>query len=222
MNERTKRKAWFLVGFTAYFAALWLLWYTPIIYPLKLFVVLAHEVSHGLMALATGGTIQRIVITANQGGVCQCPGGNAFLTLSAGYLGSLGWGALLVLAARSRRPTPRTITTILGLGILILTAFYVRNAFGILFGALFGAGLVAVRGLPRGVHVALLNALGLTSCLYALLDIKSDVIDRPYMHSDASMLAQMTGIPTLVWGLAWIAAGLVVSWLLLRSAYRAS
>jgi hypothetical protein len=222
MKTRTRRKALFLTGFAVYFVALWLLWYTPLIYPLKLFVVLAHEVSHGLMALATGGTIERIIITPDQGGVCQCPSGNAFLTLSAGYLGSLGWGAVLVLAARSRRPTPRTVTTILGAGILLLTAFYVRNTFGILFGALFGAGLIAARGFPRGVHVALLNALGLTSCLYALLDIKSDVIDRPYMHSDASMLAQLTGVPTIVWGLAWIAAGLVVSWLLLRSAYQSA
>ncbi|HKJ92689.1 MAG TPA: M50 family metallopeptidase [Longimicrobiales bacterium] len=222
MKERTRRKALFVAGFAVYFAALWLLWYTPIIYPLKLFVVLAHEVSHGLMAMATGGTIQRIVITPDQGGMCQCPGGNPFLTLSAGYMGSLGWGALLVLAARSKRPAPRTITTILGVGILLLTAFYVRNTFGILFGALFGAGLVAVRGLPRGVHVALLNALGLTSCLYALLDIKSDVIDRPYLHSDAYMLAQMTGVPALLWGILWILAGLAVSWLLLRTAYESS
>ncbi len=222
MKARTKRKALFLAGFAVYFVALWFLWYTPLIYPLKLFVVLAHEVSHGLMALATGGTIQRIVITPDQGGFCQCPGGNAFLTLSAGYLGSLGWGAVLVLAARARRPAPRTVTTILGVGLLLLTAFYVRNTFGILFGALFGAGLIAARGLPRGAHVMLLNALGLTSCLYALLDIKSDVLDRPYLHSDASMLAQLTGVPTIVWGVVWIAAGLAVSWLLLRSAYEAS
>ncbi|NIP80408.1 MAG: M50 family peptidase [Gemmatimonadetes bacterium] len=190
----------------------------PLPYPLKLFVVLLHEASHGAMALATGGEIQRIVVTPDQGGVCYCPGGNAFLTLSAGYLGSLGWGALILLLARARRPLPRDTTTIVGAAVLLLTALYVRNPFGILFGALFGAALVALRSTGRAVHVLALTALGLTSCLYALLDIKSDVLDRPYLQSDARMLAELTGVPTVVWGVLWIGLGTAVSWWLFRRA----
>ena len=40
----------FAIGFAAYFVALWLLWDTPVVYPLKIFVVLLHEVSHGIAA----------------------------------------------------------------------------------------------------------------------------------------------------------------------------
>jgi hypothetical protein len=208
----------FLAGLTAWLVVVWLLWWSPVIYPLKLFVVLLHETSHALMALATGGRVDRLIITPDQGGICYCPGGNAFLTLSAGYLGSLLWGALILILARAHRPSPRSTTTAIGVAVLALTALFVRNAFGVLFGALFGAALVALRGAGRTVHVLVLTALGMTSCLYALLDIKSDVLDRPHLPSDAHMLAQMTGVPTLVWGVLWIGMGAAVSWWLFQRA----
>ena len=107
MKAHTKRKITFLVGFAAYFSAIWYLWDTPAVYPLKVFVVLLHEISHAMMAVATGGTIERIVLDPNQGGACYCPGGNAFLTLSAGYLGSLAWGALLISAGQMKRMVRR-------------------------------------------------------------------------------------------------------------------
>ena len=218
MKRATKRKAFFLVGLAAWLVALWVLWWSPVIYPVKLFVVLLHEVGHAAAAVATGGVVQRIVVTPDQGGVCYCPGGNAFLTLSAGYLGSMLFGALILMLARSRRPSPRDSTTLIGLAVLILTALYVRNPFGILFGALFGAAMVALRAAGRTVHVLVLTALGLTSCLYALLDIKSDVLDRPFLESDAHMLAQLTGVPTVVWGAVWIGLGAAVAWWLFRRA----
>lgn len=213
-----KRKVAFVAGLTAWLVVVWLLWWSPALYPLKLFVVLLHETSHALTALATGGRVDRLIITADQGGICYCPGGNVFLTLSAGYLGSLLWGALILVLARARRPAPRDTTTAIGVIVLVLTALFVRNAFGIIFGALFGATLVALRGAGRTVHVLTLTALGLISCLYALLDMKSDILDRPHLPSDAYMLGQLTGVPTMVWGMLWIAMGAAVSWSLFRGA----
>ena len=92
MRYQAKRKFRFLLLFSALFAAIWFFWDTSFVYPLKLFVVLLHEISHGLAAVLTGGEIQAVEITPQQGGVCRCPGGNVFFTLSAGYLGSLLWG----------------------------------------------------------------------------------------------------------------------------------
>lgn len=221
MKETTKLRLRFLAGFAVYFTALWLLWNTPIVYPLKLFVVLLHEISHGAVALATGGAIERIVITADEGGLCECPGGSPFLILSAGYLGSLGWGALLLLAAPSRGGWPRTFAGVIGVVVLAVTILYVRNAFGVAFGLAFGGVMVAgSRRLSLEANRLLLTALGLTSCLYAILDIKSDVLDRPDVVSDARMLADLTGVPTPVWGVLWIGLALAVSAWLLRWALR--
>jgi len=221
MTDATSRKLRFLAGFSVYFGALWLLWDTALVYPLKIFVVLLHEVSHAVAAVATGGAVERITLDPNQGGATYTMGGSSFVTLSAGYLGSLVWGALMVLAARGRRIHPDLVNGAIGGLVVALTAFFVRNLFGIAFGVLFGVALVlASRKLSLAANRSLLLTLGMTSSLYAILDIKSDVLDRPHLPSDAHMLAELTGIPTLVWGLLWIGLALWVTFLLLRWAWR--
>ncbi len=218
-----RNRATFLMGFAAYFAVLWWFWDTQWVYPLKMFVVLLHEISHGLVAIVTGGYIDRIVLDPAQGGLCECPGGSAFLTLSAGYLGSLVWGGLLVIAGHELKRWSRQIMLGIGVAVVALSLGFVRGSFGLTFGILFGVALVGVgRYLPPVVSRVTLTTLGLTSCLYAILDIKSDVIDRPELRSDARMLAEMTGVPTVAWGVLWILLALAFSWLLLRRAYRKS
>jgi hypothetical protein len=223
VRPRTRRRALFLTGFFFYFVALWTFWNTPVVYPIQVFVVFLHEISHGIAALATGGSIQRITLNPRLGGACYCPGGNAFLTLSAGYLGSLAWGGLILELGRRTGRRVNRVTGTIGVLVVVLTALFIRSAFGILFGVGFGALLlVAARYLEDRGNRLLLTGLGLTSCLYAILDIKSDVLDRPHLPSDAYMLAQLTGIPTLVWGVLWITVALVVSgWLVVR-AFRAA
>ncbi len=221
MTNATSRKLRFLAGFTVYFGALWLLWDTPVVYPLKIFVVLLHEVSHGIAAVATGGSIQKIVLDPYQGGATYTVGGNAFVTLSAGYLGSLVWGALMVEASRARRIRPDLVVGLIGGLVVALTVLFVRSGFGIAFGILFGLALAAsAHKLSVAVNRTLLLTLGMTSSLYAILDIKSDVLDRPQLESDAFMLSKITGIPTTVWGIIWIVVALAVTALLFRRAYR--
>ena len=108
-------------------------------------------------------------------------------------------------------------------GVLVLAvgALYVRTAFGLTFALAFGAGLLAsARWLPEAFTRTLLTALGLTSCLYAILDIKSDILDRPELLSDARMLAELTGVPTVIWGFAWIALAIAFCAVLFRRAWR--
>lgn len=217
----TKKKIGFLAGFALYFGAVWLLWDSPLIYPLKIFVVFLHEISHGMVAVATGGSIDRIVLDPMQGGACYCPGGSEFLTLSAGYLGSLAWGAAILTVGQEAPRLSRKVSGVIGLMVLVLTLLYVRSWFGVAFGLGFGLlMLLSARRLSLGVNRILLTVLGFTSCLYAILDIKSDILERPALASDARMLAEMTGIPTTVWGIVWITLALVVSFLLFRRAYR--
>lgn len=214
MSNRTR----FALALTAYFVVLWLLWPTPFVYPFKVFVVFLHELSHALAAVATGGRVAAITLDWRQGGATYTYGGNAFVMLSAGYLGSLLWGLALLAIARSRpRWTPPAIQA-LGMLTVLVTLVYVRNGFGVAFGIVFGGVLFAAgRRLKRDAAVMLLTALGLTSALYALLDIRSDIIERPGLESDAHMLAELTGIPTLFWGFLWAGIALASSlWLLHR------
>lgn len=193
-----------------------LFWDSAVVYPLRVFVVFLHEISHGLAAAMSGGRIVAIGLTFDEGGVCITEGGSRFLILNAGYLGSLFWGALfLVLSARTR--ASREITGFVGVFVLAVTLLYVRSLFGFLYGLLAGAALVfcAVK-LPRDFLDDLLQTIGVVSCLYALWDIGSDVLIREAPGSDASALGLITGVPGVVWGVLWIALSLTVVFFALR------
>jgi hypothetical protein len=221
MDDTQTRKLRFILGFATFFVGLWFMWNTSLVYPLKIFVVLLHEISHGIASVLTGGTIERITLDPRQGGACYCGGGNAFLTLSAGYLGSLLWGGAMFSAARAEWVKTEWVNGFIGVMAVGLTVLFVRSGFGLVFGIMFGMGLMVVaKQTGAGVNRALLLTLGLTSALYAILDIKSDVLDRPEIQSDARMLAEITGIPTIVWGVIWIAVAVGFSAWLMRRAYK--
>ncbi len=202
--------------------AILLLWNTWFVYPLKVLVVFFHELAHGLAAIVTGGSIVRIKLTRQQGGLCVTQGGVRFVVLTAGYLGSLLFGgAVLLLAARSQ--DDKKISGTLAAILLLVTLLFVRPwfGFGMIFGVVAGGGLLlAALYLGKDANDWLLRVIGIVSCLYAVLDIKSDILDRPEANSDAHMLAELTGIPTLFWGLLWIAIALVLTFLFLRAAAR--
>ncbi|MEE8432212.1 MAG: M50 family metallopeptidase [Candidatus Desulfatibia sp.] len=217
--EQTSRKIQWkeLISLLFILLAVVYLWNTRVVYPLKILVVFFHELSHGVMAVITGGSIKEIRIVAAQGGVCVTAGGNRFLTLSAGYLGSLVLGGvILVLATRTRYD--QTIATVIGGLMILISLLFVRPiiSFGIFFGLLSGLAMIAAgKYLSENSNDFILKVIGLTSCLYAVLDIKSDVLDRPYLRSDARMLAELTHLPTIFWGLLWITIAVIAAVLFL-------
>ena len=112
-------------------------WNTIIIYPLKILTVFFHELSHALAAIVTGGKVLEIVLVPEQGGHCLIAGGNGFLVSSAGYLGSLIWGGIiLVSAANSKRD--KQIMIALGAILIAVSFIWIRPfiSFGFIFCAL--------------------------------------------------------------------------------------
>ena len=191
-------------------AAAMVFWGTFVVYPFRLFVVFLHEISHGLAAVATGGSIVSIGLSFDEGGVCRTRGGWPFLILNAGYLGSLLWGALFLLLG-GRRTRARSVIGVVGLFTLAVTLVYVRTWFGFLYGLAAGLALLAVATkLKPAVAETLLAALGATSVLYAIWDVASDVLLRHSGESDAAALAHLTGVPAILWGAAWIALSAAV------------
>jgi hypothetical protein len=186
------------------------LWDSFVVYPFRIFVVFLHEISHGLAAVLTGGAIESIGLSFDEGGVCRTRGGWPFLILNAGYLGSLLWGATFLVLGE-RRTRSRTAVAVIGAFTLLVTLLYVRTLFGFAYGLLAGGALLAVAARLRpSVSEILLAAIGATSALYAVWDIASDVLFRHSSQSDAAALAQLTGIPAIVWGALWIAVSVGV------------
>lgn len=184
--------------------AIFFLWPYPVLYPLKLLVVFFHESSHALMTVASGGKVVELVINEMQGGHVISNGGNRFLTLSAGYLGSLLWGsAIYLLAVRSKYD--KVIMTLLGLIIVALCGFFVRDLFALAFGATVATAMLGI-GAKASMEIndLILRVIGATSMLYVPLDIYSDTIDRSGLRSDAVMLAEEFGGSGILWGVAWL------------------
>jgi hypothetical protein len=195
------------------------LWNTVFVYPLRLLVVFLHEISHGLAAIATGGRVLRIELTAGEGGLCVTQGGWLLVVLNAGYLGSLVFGAVaLVVVARTR--WDRGLVTGLGLFLAAVTLLYVRTLFGFAYGLVAGAALVAVGSKLPSWSELVLKTIGVVSCLYGVWDIFSDVFFRSVRGSDANALGRATGIPAVVWGTLWVALDVVVVVWALQAAAR--
>lgn len=195
-----------------------MLWDSMLVFPFKILTVFFHELSHGLAAVVTGGSIEGISLSTDQSGFCVTRGGSRWLILTAGYLGSLAWGSTLLLAA-ARTRHDRAITKFLGAGMLVITVFYVRSLFGFFFCAAFGAALFHLG--RKGSEVIcdqFLRYLGLTSCYYVLIDIKSDLIDRSIPTSDAYRLAEMWHLPPILVGIGWLGLALFISWKTIKAA----
>ncbi|PCK04419.1 MAG: hypothetical protein COA42_19245 [Alteromonadaceae bacterium] len=168
------------------------------------------------MAVATGGQVIELVVNVMQGGHVLSIGGNRFLTLTAGYLGSLLWGVVIYLLA-VRTKYDKAIMCCLGLVVLAITVMFVRDLFALVFSGIVGVSMI-VMGVKAPVQVndIILRVIGMTSMLYVPLDIYSDTIERSSLRSDAFMLAEEFGGATVFWGSIWLCISVVILVVTLR------
>ncbi len=206
----------------------WVFWGAVWMAPLRILVVVFHEAGHALMAVLTGGSVEGIQVGMNEGGRTMTRGGSTFLILNGGYLGSLVTGIAL-LAAVQKPGRGRFVAAGLGVLLLIITLVWFRPilSFGFLYAGTMGFLLVLLGALaPPWFSDGFVRFLGLFSALYALADIQSDVFrlgffggswyaDGPIV-TDAHMLAELTLIPSPVWGIGWLVIGVATLWLTRR------
>ena len=210
-TTRAKTTTW--LGIALFGAlALWF-WNSPVLWPVKIMVVLFHELGHAIATWATGGTVIEIGLSPQVGGHALSQGGWPFLIANAGYLGSLVWGIALLAIAR-RRGSTRVALGLLGLMVGVVALLYVRPIFDFGFGFCIVASvalLVASKLLPTVAAQVVLRGLGVFSILYALFDIRDDIfLSGPGVVTDASILAASTGVPSIFWGVLWLALGVGV------------
>ena len=213
-----------LVLIFAFIVVTWFAWNTPFIYPIKLFTVTMHETGHALAAAVLGGKAVKLAVNRHQGGITQyqipleTPTWKKFIIASAGYLGSIIIGALLLLLSHTR--VAPWLLWLIGFGLLIETIFFVRDwftagicAIAILF--FVAVGLLA----PNSVKVFIAKFIATVSCCYAIFDIRDDVLrfgGEQRMGSDAHALQGLTGIPYYVWGILWIIISIGILYKVMR------
>jgi hypothetical protein len=202
------------------------LWYIPFLsvlsYPFNLFVTFIHEGGHALAALLTGNSVASLSVAYDASGLTYTTTGGIFsqiLVSSAGYLGAMAYGALLLLLIR-RSVAARYVLIGSGALILALTLVYgLGSLFTIVAGFGIAAGLVAMAlYAPPRVATFFVSFLAVQSVLNALLDLKTLFFYSfvPGSHSDAGNMANATGIPALFWSVLWIGLAFVILSLALR------
>ncbi len=197
-----------------------LLWDTIILFPIKLFVVFLHEVSHAVAAIITGGSVIKMDVGLDLSGKCELTGGNTFVIASAGYLGSFLFGAFLFYSAYSKKYINLSIITITIIVVLFSVNLITTPIVQIL-SIIFSCGLlISMKYAPANFNKYLLIVLGLISCLYVVYDIKEDILSHTAVNSDASIIENITGIPALVWGFLWFSISLLGLFFLFKSAYK--
>jgi len=206
---------------TGLITTVFLLWNYPVLYPLKLLVVFFHESSHALMTIATGGSVETLVLDPMQGGHVISVGGDRFLTLTAGYLGSLLWGVIIYLVA-VRTELDKPLMILLGLAVMTIAAFFSQDLFALIFAGVTGVVLIFSGWmLINEINDMVLRVIGMTNLMYVPLDIYSDTIARSELPSDAFMLAAEFGGTTWLWGGIWLLISVVLVivtlWLGLKS-----
>jgi hypothetical protein len=208
-----------LAGLTAAVAlALWQ-WDAAWLFPLRVLMTLIHEFGHGLAALLTGGSIDRITVDPGLGGVCFTHGGWRWLILPSGYLGSMAAGCgIILLACRTRYD--RHISLALGSFVMLATLLYVRTLPGFFYGLLSGAALTSAGWwLGADLNDSVLCFLGTMSCLSAVFGLKD--LATYGGNNDALMFSrEVFPLPAFVWALLWAGLSLACLAVTLRAALR--
>ncbi|MBS2023795.1 MAG: M50 family metallopeptidase [Deltaproteobacteria bacterium] len=202
-----------------------LCWHMWALFPFKLLVVLMHESGHAAATLLMGGSVDTISVSPDEAGATWSRYAPTFLNTvvikSAGYVGSTVSGCVLLqAAARSKEGKWPLIALAVWTG--LVSVLWVRDPFTLAFslGCTVMMGLLARFG-PTLLRRMLLAFLASFSVLYALIDIKDDLLHLGGSGgSDADALAQATFIPAIVWGLGWGALSLVLVFFTLRNIFR--
>lgn len=192
------------------------LWQTDIIQPIRVLIVFLHELSHAIATVVTGGEVVEFAVWANESGHVMSRGGNRFITLTAGYLGSLLFGVLFFLVA-VRTTWDRALLGLFGATMIFVALFYIRHSYPFFFAIITGGLMIAIAWfLSNQYSDLILRIVGLTSIIYVPYDIFSDTIRWSRIRSDARMLAEEFGGTTVMWGGLWLVVSLIVIGLCLR------
>jgi hypothetical protein len=195
---------------SAFFAYAWHAFWLA---PLRLLVVLFHELGHAAAATLTGGEVIRIALDVHGGGRTEFAGGWPLVVLNAGYLGSLLAGLGLLRAADG---AGRVACVSLGAALLLCVA-WMPFSLGLVYTGIVGFGFVALGwSAPPAVCAWTLRGIGVFSVAYALVDARDDA-----GRGDAALLAAQTGVPSVVWTASWLVLGAVIVVLSARRALRA-
>jgi hypothetical protein len=223
-----------LLAAAALSLALWFIPYAWILaYPFQLFVTFIHEGGHALAAVITGNSVRSLSVALDTSGLTETltPQGSFISQMfiaSAGYLGAISFGALLLwlvrLRVKARFVLVGSAVIIAGLtavfGFLVPLTNLSLSPFTLVAGGVITLGLLAAAKYlgPRARNF-LVSFLAVQCVLDALFNLRdlfflslgSDA------HTDAGNMQALTGISSVFWAVFWIGVSCAILLLALRA-----
>jgi hypothetical protein len=218
---------------TALSLCLWFLPYAELLaYPFRIFVTFIHEGGHALAAFVTGNSVRSLTVSADGSGLVYSTDAGLFSRLfisSAGYLGAMTFGALLLWLVRVKVKA-RVVLAGSGVLVLLLATFFgllaplwnwsLPGLFTLVAGVALPAGLfAAAKYLRPRAATFLVSFLAVQCVLNAVFDLRNVLFASAFTdaHTDAANMAAATGVPSVFWALFWIVVAVVILTLGLRA-----
>jgi peptidase M50B-like protein len=212
------------------------LWFIPyaefLAYPFRIFVTFIHEGGHALAAFVTGNSVRSLTVSPDGSGLVYSTTGGMLSRLfvsSAGYLGAMTFGALLLWLVR-HRVKARAVLAGSGVLVLLLATLFgflaplwnwsLPGLFTLVSGVALPVGLfAAAKYLKPRAAAFLVSFLAVQCVLNAVFDLKTLAFMSVFSNemTDAANMAAATGVPAILWALLWAAIGFVVVSLALRA-----
>jgi hypothetical protein len=212
-----------------------ILWQTLIgsllLYPFTILATWFHEMGHGVAAMLTGSSFERLLIFPDGSGVAQsmrpadASGLTNALIAASGPLGPAIAGSLLIIASRTDKAT-RAALTVVGLALIVSTVIWVRTLTGWLVLPALGIAILALawRGTAAQRRFGI-QLLGVQACIsvwqqFGYLFSAGGSVGGELRRSDPSAIADALLLPYWFWGAAISAVIIVLLWLSFAIAFR--
>ena len=188
-------------------AALFILWESPLLVPLRVLIIFFHEIFHAAAAFVTGGGVNGIEITLYKTGLTSLYGGIPVVVFSAGYVGTALLGSMLIISTH-RHPFKRPLYFVLGTILLLATILFARNPFGLAYGWTAGLFFLMIVFTDLRFSDIVTELVGITCVVDGFRDLISFYWRRS--GNDAAFLQQLTGVPYDFIVTTWILVSIIL------------
>jgi len=176
-----------------------------------------HEISHGLAALLTGGSVLRIQLFANGAGLCTTQGGIAFVISFSGYAGATLWGWGIFKLSSANQRAAQIFSVVIFILLVSSMVFWGRDLLTWFILAVLAVIFLLTIKLQK-VHYLqrLMQLFGLLILLNSLSS-PSYLLDGRNL-GDGAALTSITYIPEVVWVLIWFSIAFFALYSLYKTA----
>ena len=238
LSQDARPQAMTLLVATGISLILWFIPFAWVLYkPFEIFVTFIHEGGHALAAVLTGGSVDYMWVATDAQGLTVSRGSGGALSQmfvsSAGYLGAMAYGALLLALIR-KAVAARIVLLVSGVYIFAITFIFGLFKPLYTFSGLSGVPFTVIAGLLISVALVVIakfasarvatffmSFLAVQCVLNALFDLKdlfslSSPFSSQIVHTDAANMANITRIPAIFWAGFWIILALGILWCVMR------